>query len=128
MAGSCAARAREPRQVRKEAALSGPPGAGRPISAPAVAMPQHNGSWRTPTRRVRVPKAIPSTYDVEVPDVDDDDIDEMWKNLPELDNLFHIISSHVKYKYDSFESKNMQIINLIAVYFDSVLHLLFLIL
>jgi hypothetical protein len=41
--------------------------AGRPISAPAVAKPQHSGSWRTPTRRVRVPKAIPSTYDVEVP-------------------------------------------------------------
>jgi hypothetical protein len=41
--------------------------AGRPISAPAVAKPQHNGSWRTPTRRVRVPIAIPSTYDVEVP-------------------------------------------------------------
>jgi segregation and condensation protein A len=31
--------------------------AGRPISAPAVAKPQHSGSWRTPTRRVRVPKA-----------------------------------------------------------------------
>src|ERR1019366_7246648 len=31
MAGYCAARAREPRQVRKEAALSGPPGVPQPI-------------------------------------------------------------------------------------------------
>ena len=53
MVGSCAARAREPRQVRKEAALSGPPG-----------VPQ--STWPEPGDRVSA-GAVPTTWGARLP-------------------------------------------------------------